>query len=111
VPQDLEWDGRDTQAVHLLAQMPGGEAVGTARLLDDGRLGRMAVLPEYRGLGIGSALVQRALSLASERGVGRVFLHAQVGVVSFYRRFGFEPVGDVFEEAGIAHQTMQLAVQ
>jgi predicted GNAT family N-acyltransferase len=85
--------------------------VGTARLFDDGRLGRMAVLPAYRGLGIGSALMQEALSLASEHGVARVFLHAQVGVMSFYRRFGFEPIGDVFEEAGIRHQTMQLAVQ
>jgi predicted GNAT family N-acyltransferase len=111
VPEHLEWDGRDESAIHLLAETGNGVAIGTARLLADGRLGRMAVLPEYRGRGVGSLLLQEALQRARAAGHPCLRLHAQSQVVDFYRRFGFEPVGEPFEEAGIPHRAMQLAIQ
>lgn len=111
VPERLEWDGRDESAVHLLAETADGVAIGTARLLADGRLGRMAVLPEYRGRGVGSLLLQEALKLARGANHPCLHLHAQSQVVDFYRRFGFEPVGEPFEEAGIPHRAMRLAIQ
>jgi predicted GNAT family N-acyltransferase len=111
VPEELEWDGRDAQAVHLIAETAGGLAIGTARLLPGGRLGRMAVLPDYRGQGVGSALLKQALVLAGQQGLGTLRLNAQIQVVSFYQRFGFETVGKRFEEAGIPHQAMRLTVQ
>ncbi len=111
VPEHLEWDGQDAQALHLLAETASGFAIGTARLLPGGRLGRMAVLPAYRGAGVGAALLQQALVLAQRQGVSRISLHAQVQVVGFYQRFGFHAVGELFEEAGIPHQAMQLTVQ
>jgi predicted GNAT family N-acyltransferase len=111
VPEHLEWDGKDPEAVHLIAETAGGVAIGTARLLPGGRLGRMAVLPDYRGQGVGSALLRDALVLARQRGLDALSLHAQLQVVAFYQRFGFETVGDCFEEAGIPHQAMRLTVQ
>lgn len=111
VPEHLEWDGKDTQAVHLIAETAGGLAIGTTRLLPDGRIGRTAVLPDYRGRGVGSALLEQALRVARQQGLRTLSLHAQIQVVAFYERFGFEPVGERFEEAGIAHQAMRLTVQ
>lgn len=111
VPEQLEWDGKDAQAVHLIAETASGMAIGTARLLAGGRIGRMAVLANYRGQGVGSALLKQVLRLARQQGLRTLSLHAQIQVVPFYRRFGFEVVGDSFEEAGITHQAMRLTVQ
>ena len=111
VPAQLEWDDQDAVSLHLIAEARDGRAIGTARLLPDGRIGRMAVLPAERGSGVGAALLEALLSLARERGLREVHLHAQLSAVGFYQRFGFQVEGEVFEEAGIAHRAMRLAVQ
>lgn len=111
VPEQLEWDGRDAQALHLLAETNSDVPIGSARLLPDGRLGRMAVVAAYRGRGVGRALLEQALELAKQQRLGSLTLHAQIQVVPFYRRFGFRCVGDSFLEAGIRHQAMQLTIQ
>lgn len=61
VPENLEWDEFDAISLHVLAFNPDGQPVGTARLLPDGHIGRMAVLKEWRGKGYGSAVLQRIL--------------------------------------------------
>jgi predicted GNAT family N-acyltransferase len=106
VPESLEWDGRDGEALQLLALDEAGEAVGTARLLPEGRIGRMAVLPGHRGRGIGGRLLQTLLEEARRRGLDRLELHAQRQVVNFYRRYGFLPIGEEYLEAGIPHRRM-----
>jgi predicted GNAT family N-acyltransferase len=111
VPEHLEWDGKDRTALHLIAEDRNGKVIGTARLLRDGRIGRMAVVASRRRSGIGSALLTRLLDIARHEHLPEVHLHAQCDAVAFYQRFGFEAEGDVFEEAGIPHQAMRLAVQ
>jgi predicted GNAT family N-acyltransferase len=111
VPEALEWDGRDDTSLHLIAEDASGQAIGTARLLPDGRIGRMAVLPSSRGAGVGGAMLQALLAEARQRGLREVHLHAQSSAVSFYQYHGFQADGAVFEEAGIPHQAMRLAVQ
>jgi predicted GNAT family N-acyltransferase len=106
VPADIEYDEADPVSVHVLARGPGGEAIGTGRLLPDGHIGRMAVLPEWRGKGVGTALLARLMESARERGMSRLVLNAQTSAIDFYRRFGFVPEGDEFMEAGIAHVAM-----
>ncbi|MGJ4730177.1 GNAT family N-acetyltransferase [Luteimonas sp. SDU101] len=107
VPADLEVDGRDPDCRHVLARDGAGLAIGTARLAPDGRIGRMAVLPQWRAHGVGSALLHALLRLAREDGLDRVSLHAQEAAIEFYRRHGFEPAGERFLEAGIVHLAMQ----
>jgi predicted GNAT family N-acyltransferase len=109
VPLTLEWDGRDADAVHVLAEDTEGRPIGTARLLDDGHIGRMAVLPGWRRRGVGTALLTTVLRMVREEGRPEPFLDAQISALEFYRRAGFEPEGPPFEEAGIPHRRMRLA--
>lgn len=106
VPLDLEWDGLDEACVHCLALAEGDMAVGTGRLLPDGHIGRMAVLPAWRGRGVGGAILHWLMARARVDGHAQVRLNAQVHALDFYRRYGFEAHGDVFMDAGIAHRAM-----
>jgi predicted GNAT family N-acyltransferase len=108
VPRELEWDEWDERSDHAVAQDPGGHPIGTARLLPDGRIGRMAVLKEWRRRGVGAALLVALLDRARERSMARSVIHAQTHAAEFYGRFGFRRRGGEFLEAGIAHVEMTL---
>ena len=108
VPEALEWDSCDADARHLLAEDADGKPIGTARLLGDGRIGRMAVLSAWRGRGVGRALLDEALRLARRQGMASVYLDAQVTSIGFYRRSGFVAYGEVFPDAGIPHRRMKM---
>jgi predicted GNAT family N-acyltransferase len=110
VPLELEWDGQDATALHLLAFAADGHAIGSARLLPNGHIGRMAVLREWRRRGVGARLLRAVLELAAQRGIQRTFLNAQTSAVAFYQRFGFISEGEVFIDAGIPHQRMDAPV-
>ena len=110
VPEALEWDDADAHCVHVLAEDGRGEPIGCARLLDDGHIGRVAVAREWRGRGVGTALLLRLTERARQRGDTRVILNAQVDAMPFYARHGFVASGGVFEEAGIPHRVMELAL-
>ena len=109
VPAELEPDDQDAAAWHFLARDPAGTPIGTARLLPSGRIGRVAVVSPWRGQGIGRALMEAVLLTSRELGLPRAHLHAQVGTIAFYESLGFTVSGEEFEEAGIAHRTMELA--
>ncbi|MGH3848734.1 MAG: GNAT family N-acetyltransferase [Pseudonocardiaceae bacterium] len=108
VPEDLEWDGIDRQCRHVLARDATGRPVGTGRLLPDGHIGRMAVLAPWRGKGIGDAMLLSLLAMARADGHAVALLNAQTYAVPFYTRHGFEPDGEEFMEADIAHRAMRL---
>src|SRR5690606_36552687 len=67
VPLEIEWDDLDERSDHLLARDLDGNAIGTARLTPQRKIGRMAVLRYWRGRGVGSALLQAMLDRARER--------------------------------------------
>ncbi len=106
VPVEEEWDGRDPECLHLLVEDPQGRALGCGRLFPDGRIGRMAVLREMRGRGLGKQIVQRFIELAAARGQATLVLDAQLHAIPFYARFGFVAEGPEFEDAGILHRRM-----
>jgi predicted GNAT family N-acyltransferase len=106
IPEALEWDDDDARSVHTLAEDHEGRAIGCARLLPDGHIGRVAVLREWRGRGVGDALMRSLLEVARGHGQRRVVLHSQTHACAFYRRHGFVASGAVYDEAGIPHQTM-----
>jgi predicted GNAT family N-acyltransferase len=113
VPEADEVDGRDHEAVHLLARAGDG-AIGCARLLAIGRtgkIGRVCVLPEWRGRGVGAALVRAGIAdFAARGGFGQVRLGAQIHASGFYARLGFVPEGAEYLDAGILHQDMVRAL-
>ena len=109
VPEAEEWDGLDTEALHLLAEGADGEALGTARLLPSGQIGRMAVLAAHRRRGIGRALLKTLLDIAQTEGFPPVFLNAQTHALPFYAGLGFAAEGDEFDDAGIPHRRMRLS--
>lgn len=109
VPEALEWDGCDTAARHVLAWVDT-HPVATGRLLPSGHIGRMAVLAEFRGKGIGTAVLRSLLGLARAAGIAEVFLNAQVQAAGFYRAHGFISGGEPFFDAGIPHVQMRLCL-
>ena len=110
VPKDLEWDGRDRECTQFLASIDA-KPVATARLTPAGQIGRMAVLKPHRGQGVGSRLLTAVIDHARKQGHNRIFLHAQVTVIDFYRRHGFTVKGDTFMDAGIEHQSMTMVLE
>jgi predicted GNAT family N-acyltransferase len=106
VPPEIELDEWDLQCDHALAFAAGGRVVGTGRLLPDGHIGRMAVLREWRGQGVGGAILVALVERAAARGMRRLVLNAQTHAVPFYARHGFAAFGDEFMEADIPHVAM-----
>ena len=106
VPQNEEWDGKDEDSWHWLATDTTDMPIGTARLLPDGQIGRMAVLSDYRKFGVGAALLEQAVEKARRLGFTEVFLNAQTHALGFYERAGFIARGIEFQEAGIPHYRM-----
>ena len=106
VPVELEWDGLDAECTQILSSLDDGTSVGTARLLTNGHIGRMAVLNQYRNHGIGSAMLNTLFTYAKEQQISDLFLFAQTQAISFYDQHGFTSVGDIFMDAGIPHQKM-----
>ncbi len=107
VPEALEWDGEDERAYHWLA-IDKDKAIGTVRMLRDGHIGRLAVLPGFRMHGVGKALLNKALRHAKMLNLREAWLHSQEQVTGFYEAFGFKAYGPVFQDAGIPHQSMRL---
>jgi len=111
VPADLERDSYDEEAIHFLVLLDD-EPVGTARLIlnDDcsGKAGRVAVLKKARHSGFGRILMDELEQHACRLKLSRIILAAQCEAVPFYLKRGYVPFGEIFSDAGIAHQSMSL---
>jgi predicted GNAT family N-acyltransferase len=109
VPAEAEYDEFENTSRHFLA-FSNKTPCGTARwrFTDKGiKLERFAVLKEFRNHKIGSALVAKVLEdVAKVRKSELIYLHAQVSAMGLYRKFGFEPVGEMFLECEIEHFKM-----
>ena len=110
IPMEMEWDEADATALHAVAHDASGRAIGTGRLLalapGVARIGRMAVRAEWRGAGVGRALLLALLQSARERGDREAVLSAQRSAEAFYLREGFVARGEPYDEVGIPHIDM-----
>ncbi|QWE15885.1 GNAT family N-acetyltransferase [Polynucleobacter sp. AP-Nino-20-G2] len=113
VPEEMELDDQDPKAHHALVYS-GRQCVGTARLIEltahQSQIGRMAVLKSHRSQGYGTMLIKALITLGKELGVSQFILHAQLSAIPFYEQFGFVPLGDAYDEAGIPHRDMILDI-
>ena len=117
VPVEMELDQHDAASLHVVARV-GGRAVGTGRLLPVethgelavSHIGRMAVLGDSRGIGVGAAMLGALIGAARTRGDQEILLSAQIHAIGFYRGFGFAEENEIYMDADIPHQTMRLAL-
>jgi predicted GNAT family N-acyltransferase len=107
VAPDFEWDELDQSSVHLLAML-NNEPIGCLRIIDYHKIGRMAVLKEYRKMGLGSALLLDAVNICKAHGSKRVVLSAQTHAISFYEKAEFIVTSDVYQDVHIPHVDMQI---
>ena len=110
VTPPLEWDGMDEKAIHFLV-FNDKAAIGCARAIvikNHMQLGRMAVLKEYRGQGIGGALIEKAMTIAKLNQLSAIYISAQCHAIDFYKKFGFEVTSDIYLDAEIPHRDMTL---
>ncbi len=108
VPESIELDGRDPDCFHVLASDKNGRPVGTARMDNKGKIGRMAVLQDHRRRGIGRKMIQALMDYGRKNSITDFHVSSQVTAIGFYRKMGFEPFGEEFIEAGIKHINMKL---
>lgn len=109
VPAEIELDEMDAKSLHAVAfgdRFP----VGTGRLLPDGHIGRMAVLKDWRGRGVGSLILKALMDAARRRGDREIVLSAQVHATAFYRGHGFVEEGAQYMDAGIPHVDMRRPI-
>lgn len=123
VPLHIEWDTEDATATHLLAYLKSDiefkTPIGCARLLTKtlerkqiiGKIGRMAVLKDYRGFGVGKALLQKAVAIHFSHGLQTIQLSAQLHAIAFYLSAGFEIISATYRDANIPHKDMRLTRQ
>ena len=113
VSEAEEIDGLDAEALHILAAVDG-VPMGTARILIDGataKIGRVCVLSEQRGTGLGAAVMCKALEVCkSQKAVKRALLGSQIHALKFYEQLGFEAFGPIYLDSGIEHRDMEFAL-
>jgi len=110
VAEAIDFDGSDAPCRHVVVYDAAGEPIGTGRIQPDGRLGRIAVLAEWRGRGVGVWITEALIEAARAAGHEHVALNAQIHARGFYERLGFEARGERFMEADIEHIEMVMAI-
>ena len=108
VPIELEWDGKDEDCRHALALSLQGDAIGCGRMLPDGHIGHIAVLPQWRKQKVGRAIVEALLDYARTHDYQQISVDVQPHYVPFYRSNGFVEQGEAFMDAGLPHIKMKL---
>jgi len=107
VAPDFEWDEIDATAVHLLAILEN-VPIACLRIIKHQKIGRMAVLKDYRAMGLGTVLLLEAIKICKKQGTKNIYLTAQTHAIGFYKRVGFKEISAVYQDANIPHVDMQL---
>ena len=118
VPPEEELDAYDVAAMHFLARLAADTTssgiVGTARLVDKGhgtgKVGRVAVLREHRGQGVGALLMRHIEQAARASGFTELILEAQCHALPFYEKLGYVAEGDIFLDCNIEHRLMRKSL-
>ena len=106
ITAEAEFDGKDPEALHVLARDGAGRMVATARLFEAARpikVGRICVLPELQGQGLGTRLMEHVHSVLGARPAA---MSAQAHLVPWYASLGWQPTGGIYDECGIPHQRL-----
>jgi len=115
VPPELEIDQYEAACVHFVLYDEENQAQATARLLpnkdkNQATLQRMAVYKEARDKGYGRMVVLAVEEFAKKQGFAKIELHGQLTAQNFYEKLGYTPYGEIFDDAGIDHISMEKAL-
>lgn len=104
---EREYDEIDSISTHIVIY-DEGTALGTCRVFFDEALGcyhtgRIAVLKEHRGKGLGRVLVTEGERVAKAKGGKEIYIGGQVRVKDFYERLGYIAFGEEFMDEGVPH--------
>jgi predicted GNAT family N-acyltransferase len=110
VTPDFEWDEIDATALHLLAMFEN-QAIACLRIIDHQKIGRMAVLKHWRGMGVGRALLTEAIKICKSQRSKTITLSAQTYAIGFYKQAGFREVSAEYCDVNIPHVDMQLRLE
>ena len=112
VTPEFEWDDIDASALHLLAMLKHinlePQPIACLRIIDYHKIGRMAVLKQYRGNGLGAALLLAAVAICKQHGSKLMELSAQTHAIGFYEKSGFKVTNAIYQDLHIPHVDMQL---
>jgi predicted GNAT family N-acyltransferase len=109
VTPEFEWDEIDTDAVHLLATYED-QPIACLRIIEYQKIGRMAVIEQWRCMGIGAEMLQQAIAICRKQGSKYIKLSAQTHAIGFYKKAGFEQISDEYCDVDIPHVDMQLDI-
>ena len=109
ISKDLENDEWDEKSYHVLLSVDSQD-VATGRLLPNGYIGRVCVVKEFRGTGLGKKIMCSLIDKAKEQGMSSLNLSSQIQALEFYESLGFKKVSDEYMEAGIPHIKMNLKI-
>ncbi len=106
---EIEFDGLDSESI-LFTAYDNDKPIGAARIYKN-KVGRVAVIDEYRKKGIGKALMAKIEEYAKANNINELVLHAQLYVKDFYEKLGYQSVGEIFKEADIDHIEMKKIIK
>ena len=112
LPKNIVYDKKENKSIHLICRN-SDRVLGYGRLTinqDITQISQMAVDPAVQKQGIGSGLMQRLIKQVEEKDCDKIFLNSRLHVIDFYKRFGFETVGETFlsSRSELPHKRMEI---
>lgn len=110
VPLSLELDEYDDTSSHFVVYK-GDSPIGAGRIRETnartGKVERVCVLPEYRGLHLGKLIMQALENHGAQQGYEKIVLNAQSYAIPFYENLGYTITSPEFMDADIPHRSME----
>ena len=110
IPKEYEFDQEDQASYHVLVMDDENNEIATGRITPDGEIGRIAVVPRFRGPDVYQTLFHALLDIAKQHGLDDVSVQCELEGVEYYQQQGFRPVGTVYMDAGIPRQRMTCTI-
>ena len=110
VPVELEFDEKDPVSSHVVAFIKQA-SIATGRIASDGKIGRMAVLKEFRRKGVGTKILEKLIQIGAENRIKKFYISSQCHAIPFYEKKGFFAEGPIYKEAGIDHRLMKKSIK
>ena len=96
----------DNECFHVVVKNTQGDIVACGRITEEGRIGRLAVLLTYRGMGIGTKLFKTLIDIGKSKNLKNISLNAELGDQRFYNMQQFTSAGPVYMKQGVPHQML-----